>query len=279
MKRFAVPLAAVMLLSQCAVVCAGESADLAAKTITDRYYPALTADQAARINALAAGGGSDHEKIAQMCGLLDAYSEYLPYGAGAASETPYEYAVNGGLYVKITQFAFGVDDGVLALLEEYPGIPLLLDLTECSGGVTTVAEHIAQAIVPAGLLCTIKFKDAEQRYVSEFDGAGRTVVTLISNATASAAELLAAALQESGAGIVVGRQSRGKASVQTARLLPNGGILKITSGHWFTRNGADIDGIGIAPNITVDGECLKAVLPCVQNIAVTYFKAVWRLRG
>jgi hypothetical protein len=267
MKRLIRSLAAVIILLQCTVVAyAGESADIAADMILNSYYPALSAETAERIRGIAKGAGDDNDKIADMCGLLDQYSAYSPYGAAGASaedEEQISYSTGKWLYIKINRFAYGVDDTATALLDENPDMPVLLDLTDCSGGVTAVMETIAGRIVPKGLIYTARFADGEQGYVSNLESAKRAVAVMTSENTASCAEIIAAALQDSGAGVVIGARTYGKAGVQNMRLLPNGGTLKITVGHWYTRNGADIGGIGIAPDIALSEGCIRCLKECL----------------
>jgi C-terminal processing protease CtpA/Prc len=244
---------------------AGESADIAADAIINGYYPALSDENAERILAIAGGTNTDDEKIKSMCELLDSYSDYVSYEA--ASQAPrggewLEHTIGKLLYIKIDRFMYGVDDEFLSLLEKYPRTPLALDLSECSGGITTVMENIAKAIVPGGIIYTSRFTDGEQSVYSELSSGVRHVIVITSAATASCAEILAAALRESGVGLVIGERTYGKSSIQNMRTLPNGGALRFTVGHWYTRDGADIGGTGIAPDIALGSgwlEFLKSI--------------------
>jgi carboxyl-terminal processing protease len=199
-----------------------------------------------------------------MCALLDGYSGYNPYGTTGAPPQPDKasehFAGQKRLYIKIYEFIYGVDNEVISLLKNNPGKPLLLDLSDCSGGATAVMEKIANAIVPDGLIYAAKFRDGERQFYSCPGGAARRPILVITGLdTASCAEILAAALKESGAAIIVGERTFGKASIQNMRVLPNGGMLKITVGHWLTRNGADIGGTGVTPDITLNRGCVSII--------------------
>ena len=77
------------------------------------------------------------------------------------------------------------------------------------------------------------------------------IVVIVDENTASAAEILAAALKESYGATVVGVKSYGKGKVQQVVSLIDGSMAKYTTGKWYTPNGENIDGIGITPDYTV----------------------------
>jgi len=77
------------------------------------------------------------------------------------------------------------------------------------------------------------------------------LVVLVNSGSASASEILAAALQEEGGVDLIGEQTFGKGSVQDVTQLKNGGSLKVTIAHWFTPKGKSIDKEGIKPDIDV----------------------------
>ena len=76
-----------------------------------------------------------------------------------------------------------------------------------------------------------------------------TLVTLVNENTASASEILASALQESGASKLVGAKTYGKAVTQSVFPLYANRMCKLTTGEYFTRNGNKINKIGIAPDV------------------------------
>jgi carboxyl-terminal processing protease len=97
-------------------------------------------------------------------------------------------------------------------------------------------------------------RDAPDRVLDAL-GQGNTtvpVVVLVDGGTASAAEVVAAALQDRNRAVVVGSRTYGKGSVQEPMVLPNGSAIEITIGRYLTPAGRVIDGRGIEPDVLVD---------------------------
>jgi len=78
-------------------------------------------------------------------------------------------------------------------------------------------------------------------------------VVLVNGGTASAAEILAGALQDHHRAMLLGRRTFGKGSVQTVMPLTRGGAIKLTTSRYFTPSGASIQGKGLVPDIVEDG--------------------------
>ena len=81
--------------------------------------------------------------------------------------------------------------------------------------------------------------------------AGLPMVVLIDNRSASAAEIVAGALQDYGRAVVFGTRSFGKGSVQTVYWLPGGEAVRLTTARYFRPSGATVDCVGIAPNVEI----------------------------
>jgi carboxyl-terminal processing protease len=88
------------------------------------------------------------------------------------------------------------------------------------------------------------------------------IVVLVNEGTASAAEIVAGALQDNGRALVVGTQTFGKASVQTIIALEDGSALKLTTGRYYTPNGRSIQAEGIRPDIVV-----KYAIPSEETVS------------
>jgi carboxyl-terminal processing protease len=123
-------------------------------------------------------------------------------------------------------------------------------------------------------------RDANGRETSYVAKAGAMVpdipIVLLQNQySASASEILSAALKENGRATVVGQTSFGKGTVNTPRELTDGGALFVTIAEWLTPSGALIDKVGIRPDIEV--------IPSDDDIDarrdVQLFKAIDVLRG
>ena len=80
----------------------------------------------------------------------------------------------------------------------------------------------------------------------------RPISVLVNGNSASAAEILAGALQDYDAGTLVGTTTYGKGIVQSVLPLSDGSAVKLTSAEYFTPNGRNIHGIGIDPDVEVE---------------------------
>jgi carboxyl-terminal processing protease len=78
---------------------------------------------------------------------------------------------------------------------------------------------------------------------------GIPLVVLVDGGTASAAEIVASALQDRGRAVIIGSQTFGKGSVQAPSQLSDGSAFELTVGHYFTPSGRSIDGVGVTPDL------------------------------
>ncbi|HEV3020932.1 MAG TPA: S41 family peptidase, partial [Pirellulales bacterium] len=122
---------------------------------------------------------------------------------------------------------------------------LVLDLRQCPGGMLAVAIEVANLFIAEGVIVAVKSRDQETQE-TKADGkapfAETPVVTLIDEQTASAAEVLAGAMRERKATLLVGVRTFGKGSVQSiVQLVDNQGALKLTTGFFQSPGGRDID--------------------------------------
>jgi carboxyl-terminal processing protease len=129
---------------------------------------------------------------------------------------------------------------------------LIVDLRDNPGGLISQAVETVSLFVEKGVVCTTAGLHQERR-VFQASGDVRfpslPVVVLVNPSSASAAEIVAAALQEHDRAVVVGRRTFGKASVQSVRPLSNGGALKLTTATYLTPRGVDLAEAGVRPNI------------------------------
>lgn len=132
---------------------------------------------------------------------------------------------------------------------------LVLDLRGNPGGFLRTAVDISSEFVPSGPIVIERFKDGEEQ-VYDASGDGRALeiplVVLVNEASASAAEILAGAIQDSGRGILIGTRTFGKGSVQIPEELSDGSMLRITTARWFTPKDRQINGEGLTPDIEVE---------------------------
>ncbi len=159
-------------------------------------------------------------------------------------------------YLQILSFSSSTDgevDAALAAIDGLGAKKIIIDLRNNTGGYVDSAVNIAKKFVPEGLIVTHNMKLGDQKieYRSDLKTKKYELVTLVNDYTASAAEILASALQESGASKLVGRQTFGKAVTQTIHPVYGGRMCKVTSGEYTTRNGNKINKIGIKPDYDV----------------------------
>ena len=130
---------------------------------------------------------------------------------------------------------------------------IILDLRGNSGGHLDVTVDIANQLVPAGVVLQMVNRAGRRRTYSSVlqEVPFNNVVVLVNRFTASAAEVIASALQDSGAAVVIGEPTYGKGSVQSFHAIGTGGALSLTTEEYFRRGGGRINGVGVEPCIPV----------------------------
>lgn len=141
----------------------------------------------------------------------------------------------------------------LARLQRQNVKGIILDVRNNGGGYLNAAIDVASKFVPQGPIVSI---DSRTRPLQTFDAdntaiAPRPLAVLVNGFTASASEITSGAIQDSGAGVLIGSRTFGKGVVQTIYPMPDGSAIKITTARYLTPNGRDINSVGIAPDIAV----------------------------
>ena len=167
----------------------------------------------------------------------------------------------GYAYVRISQFQIDTGknfDDMLAKLKKQSGGELkglVLDLRNNPGGVLNAAVDVSDALLEKGPIVSIRGRDPGSNH--EFDATrgddldGRPLVVLVNGGSASAAEIVAGALQDQHRGILVGSKTFGKGSVQTIVPLQNDDAIKLTTARYYTPSGRSIQAEGIVPDVTL----------------------------
>ena len=147
-------------------------------------------------------------------------------------------------------------ENALKDLEDQGMTSLIIDLRNNTGGYLTAATDVANIFLEKGKrIYSLDY----QNEVTNFNDDTKEhkeykIVVLVNENTASASEILAAALKESYGATIVGETSFGKGKVQQTMKLDDGSMVKYTSAYWLTPSGTCIDGIGISPDYYVVNE-------------------------
>ena len=133
---------------------------------------------------------------------------------------------------------------------------LIIDLRNNTGGYLTAATDVANMFLEKGKrIYGLNYQNNITNFNDETsEHKEYEIVILINENTASASEILAAALKESYGATLIGETSFGKGKVQQTMKLDDGSMVKYTSAYWLTPNGTCIDGIGINPDYYIVNE-------------------------
>ncbi|MBQ7097793.1 MAG: PDZ domain-containing protein [Clostridia bacterium] len=132
---------------------------------------------------------------------------------------------------------------------------LIIDLRDNGGGYLSQAVAIADMLLPAGKIITTedhKLDVLDMKYESTGIGKEYEIIVLINEMSASASEVLTAALIENEAAIAVGTKSFGKGTVQAVYDTPKNGVMKFTVAYYLTPNGNNIHEKGITPHTVIE---------------------------
>ena len=160
-------------------------------------------------------------------------------------------------YIKLSTFDSGAAEefkNKYEELEKQGAKSLIIDLRNNGGGLVKEATDIADMMVEKGktLLITSSKGEAEEITKAEKDRSITVpVVVLVNKNSASASEILAAALKESDNAEIVGEKTYGKGVIQTIYTLSDGSGLKLTTNEYFTPNHNVINKVGITPDVEV----------------------------
>lgn len=173
-------------------------------------------------------------------------------------ETVFAETTGNVLIVRITGFSRTTDSHLLAVLRDAfsggrPVDGIVVDLRGNRGGLVRQAVSAADILLPPGVVAITAGRSAEANHVwqSFADELGEDipVVVIVDGRTASAAEILAAALADRGRAVVIGSVTLGKGLVQTIDPLPDGGELFISWSRVLAPRGWPIHGLGLLPQV------------------------------
>jgi len=164
----------------------------------------------------------------------------------------------GVVYTRITAFsdttAEDFTTGIARLRRDLKARPrgIIIDLRNNPGGVLESAVDVADQLLEDGIIVTAEGRTPAARFTMQATPGdvlpGVPVIVLVNGATASAAEILAGALQDHRRAVLLGRRTFGKGSVQTVMPLSGGRAIKLTTSRYHTPSGRSIQGSGIEPD-------------------------------
>jgi len=137
---------------------------------------------------------------------------------------------------------------------------VILDLRDNPGGLLDEAVEVASAFLQGGPVVSYERRGAGRRVLDAY-GPGDVatpLVVLVDGGTASAAEVVAAAMQDRNRAVLVGSRTYGKGSVQEPTRLSDGSAIELTVGRFYTPSGQVIDGVGVEPDVLVESDGVAA---------------------
>jgi carboxyl-terminal processing protease len=231
---------------------AGLQAGDALLAVGGRDVTTLPADDVAR---LLRGRAGSHVRLRVLTG--QGVSELTLMRAPIASDAVHLTRARDGVVVlAVSSFTRGVGRSVRQALGSLTPAPtgVVLDLRGNPGGLLDEAVEVASAFLDGGVVVSYDRRGQGRttlRALSHGD-VHTPLVVLVDSATASAAEVTAAALQDRHRAVIVGSRTYGKGSVQEPSRLDDGSALELTVGRYYTPSGRAIDGVGVEPDVLVD---------------------------
>jgi carboxyl-terminal processing protease len=160
-------------------------------------------------------------------------------------------------YVRVSTFQSKTGDDLAEALEkvesEGPLEGLILDLRNNPGGLLSQAIEVADQFLDSGLIVSTKGRIASQDMEVSAHKTDKErkypIIVLVNGGSASAAEIVAGALQDNKRALILGTRTFGKGSVQTILSLSDGSGLRLTTARYYTPSGKSIQLSGITPDI------------------------------
>lgn len=159
-------------------------------------------------------------------------------------------------YIRLTSFDEDSDKDFEAAIKDLTkkGMKaLVFDLRDNPGGRLDVAVSIADKLLGKGLVVYTMDKNGNKdTYYSDAGKINVPLAVLVNGNSASASEVVAGAIQDSGVGTLVGTKTFGKGIVQSVQEFRDGSALKLTTAKYYTPKGRNIQGTGLEPDVVVE---------------------------
>jgi len=160
-------------------------------------------------------------------------------------------------YVLVYDFLGQAVEGFAEALEAFKAANvggMIIDLRNNGGGLLDASVEMADMILPEGVVVSLRDKLGSEENFTTGDEVYYDVpmVLLVNGYSASASEILAGAVRDHEAGMLVGTKTFGKGVVQSVIDFPDGSGLKLTTARYYTPSGECIHEIGIEPHVMVE---------------------------
>ncbi|MBW1782102.1 MAG: S41 family peptidase [Deltaproteobacteria bacterium] len=170
------------------------------------------------------------------------------------------YTLDPGIgYIRVSNFQSNTADDVSSALEqlEKDGTlkGLILDVRNNPGGLLSQAIEVSEFFLDSGVIVSTKGREAAQNIEATAHKNKKErkypIIVLVNGGSASAAEIVAGALQDNKKAIILGTRTFGKGSVQSILPLSDGSGLRLTTARYYTPSGKSIQSYGITPDIEI----------------------------
>ena len=165
-------------------------------------------------------------------------------------------------YIRVSAFSQRTKSGLRKAIKKIDrklgssSLGLILDLRNNPGGLLRQAIQVSDAFLNHGTIVSVRGRlaDDNDKFKARSGDitSGKTIILLMNEGTASAAEIVAGSLKENYRAIVIGSRSFGKGSVQTIFPMNESGALRLTTALYYTPSGRTIQAWGILPHLHVE---------------------------
>lgn len=200
--------------------------------------------------------GTEVTLTIQRAGVSDPFDVTIVRDTIPLKSVEAELLDGGMAKIHVTKFSETTSGEFQAALDEMRAQGaqgFIIDLRQNPGGLLSAAVQLSEHFVPRGKeILKVKYRSGRQEvYKAVKDTLDLPVVVLIDEGSASASEIMAGAMKESGGIPLVGMKTFGKGTVQTTDAFADGSMLKYTTGQWLTPNDHLIHKQGISPDVEV----------------------------
>ena len=178
---------------------------------------------------------------------------------------------NGDLLIQISAFTSGVGDLVakeLRTTKHQGGV--ILDLRNNPGGLIDEAVNVAGLFLDGGVIVSYERRGKDTRVLEAPPGPDTRdpLVVLVNKQSASAAEVVAGALQDRNRAVIVGSRTYGKGTVQESLTMNDGSSIQLTVGRYRTPTGRYLEGKGVSPDVQAsDTNAVATGVAVLKNLS------------